>query len=198
MKDKLTLRNLLICVAFLFGLLVFIFSFLAAYRMADGSDWTQVNTIIWGARTSVSSDGSSHTVAPEDADKAVALSVVGAFLVLLGAVCALVIALVGDKFLKDEKVRKIVLFVAGGFMVLGGVFTFFTQNGYEQVNIVDKLVNPMTGAKIYPTVADYRKAMKDAGLTLHCALPVISGILAILGGGAVVASQFVPDKKLGK
>ena len=188
MKDKLTLRNLLIWVAGLFGILVFVFSFITAYRLSHGSDWTQINGIIWGARTTTMSDGSSHTAAPEDATKALGLPLVGAILVFLGAVCAVVVSLFGEKFLKDEKIRKIVLFVAGGFMVLGGVFTFFTMGAFEELQAKEGNV----------TVQQYRDALAALGMKASCGLPIVSGILAILGGGAVVASQFVPDKKLGK
>ena len=190
MKDKLTLRNLLICIAFLFGLLVFIFSFITAYRTTHGSDWTQLNGIIWGARTTIASDGSSYTAPAKDATRALALPIVGALLAFIGGLCAFVIALFGGKIFKDEKIRKIILFVAGGFMVLGGIFTFFAQNGYEQY-IVDN--NPL-----YNTVQQYRDAVTKAGFTISCGLPIVSGILAILGGGAVIGSQFIPDKKLGK
>ena len=101
-------------------------------------------------------------------------------------------SLFGDKLFKNEKIGKIVLFVAGGFMVLGGVFAFFAQGQFEQLNYVD------TSHGAIKSVEEYRKMIADAGFKISCALPVISGILAILGGGAVVASQFVPDKKLGK
>ncbi len=192
MKDKLTLRNILIWCAGLFGILVFIFSFLAAYRLTQGADWSEARTFIWGARTTVYSDGSSQTVSPENAAKAAPLPIVGAFLVLVGALCAVCMSLFGDKLFKNEKVGKIVLFVAGGFMVLGGVFAFFAQGQFEQLNYVD------TSHGAIKSVEEYRKMIADAGFKISCALPVISGILAILGGGAVVASQFIPDKKLGK
>ena len=35
--------------------------------------------------------------------------------------------------------------------------------------------------------------MKQMNAKISCALPVVSGILAILGGGAAVVSQFVKE-----
>lgn len=191
MKKILTLRNVLILSAVLFGLLVFIFSFVAAFRLTpENGQWSENLGIIWGSRTVKNYDGSSHTVAPEDAYKGLALPIIGAILVFLAAICACLVVFLGDKisFLKDEKVRKIVLFVCGGLFVLGGIFTFFTQAQLEAQMAKDNGI----------TVNDLHDLWKNLGYKPSCGLPIVSGILAILGGGAIVASQFIADKQLAK
>ena len=185
MKKFFTVRNILISAACFLGLLVFIFSFITAYRSTNGNDWSQINGIIWGARTTVYSDGSSQTVAPEDATKALALPLIGALLAFIGGLCAFLVALFGNKLFKNETVGKVVLFVAGGLMILGGVFTFFTQGAFESYLAKEAGI----------TVEDYKKALELLGSKVSCGLPIVSGILAILGGGAVVVSQFIPEKK---
>ena len=183
---KLPLRNVLIfCAAFL-AVLVFVFSFLTSIRFANGSgNWNEWKGIIWGAGRINYNDGSAQILANDDKLGAIALPLVGAILVFLGGVCAVVTSLV----VKDQKVAKIVLFAAAGLLVLGGVFSFFVQNGFYQAYATKHGIS-VENAKSLLTSLGYDK--------VSCGLPVVSGILAILAGGAVAASQFVPDKKLGK
>lgn len=182
MKKLLTLRNVLILVGVLFGLLVFIFSFLAAFRLtANDGSWSQYQGIVWGARTVKNSDGSSHTYAADDALKALALPLVGAILALVGALCACVVLFLGDKLFKDEKVAKIVLLAAGGLLVLGGVFAFFTQGQFEAALAKEAGVS----------VQDLHDLWNTLKQKPSCALPIVSGILAILGGGSIAVSQFL-------
>ena len=189
MKKLLTLRNVLILSAALFGLLVFLFSFMAAYRVVPSNDhWSQAQVFIWGSRTTLNWDGSSHTVAAKDAEKALGLPIVGAILALLASAGLVVVVLLGDKLFKDEKLRKIVLFVLAGLLVLAGVFTFFAQMQFE--------TNQAKEANM--TLKEYRDLMKDMNMKVSCGLPIVSGILAVLGGGAVTASQFIQDKQLAK
>ncbi len=181
---KLTLRNVLICCAALLAILVFVFSFLTSLRVTNGGNWAEYKNIIWGCGRINHDDGSAQILANDDKIGAAALPLVGAILVLLGGVGALVVSLV----VKDEKIGKIVLFACGGLLVLGGVFCFFGENGFIEA----------IAKKNGITVEQARNLLTMGGSTISCGLPIVSGILAILGGGAVVASQFVPDKKLGK
>ncbi len=189
MKDKLTLRNLLICIGGFFGILVFIFSFLPAVRYTNAMADAEYLHILWGA-DAVKNMANGKVEPLQGADKLgpSVLALVGTILVILGTVCAIVMIFLGEKIFKDEKIRKIVLFVAGGLIVLGGIFTFFTLEGfYSEV-----------AKKAGITVEQYKKQLEAANTTVSCGLPIVSGILAILGGGAVIGSQFIPDKKLGK
>lgn len=192
MKEKFTLRNALICCAFVFALAVFVMSFLAAFRYTYTMMGDHDNTIygiIWGANSykSVTSLGGVTNIAEGKYDKpydAAALGLVGTLLVFVGAIAAVVLAL----FMKEGKVRKIALLVAGGVVVVGAVLTFFTVESfyasYAKANNT--------------TVADVKQMLNDVNAKVHCALPIIMGILGLVSGGAIVCSQFVADKKLGK
>ena len=193
MKNKLTLRNVMICVGVLFGLLVFVFSFLAAYRVSAGEKWIEYQTTIWGIGRVNHNDGSAEILANADRTQALALPLIGAILALVGALCTCTLVFVGDKLIKDEKVRKIVMFVAGGFMVLGGVFTFFADGAMKA-----EFVRWSGASNFDSVVATWKLALVSSSISQSYALPIVSGILGVLGGGAIVCSQFVSDKKLGK
>ena len=183
---KLTLRKILLLAAAFVGVLVFVFSFVAAYRIVPSNNqWQQVNTFIWGARTTINYDGSSITASPDDALKAVALPIVGAILAILAGICLCVMVFAGEKLIKDKKIRMIVVLCAAGLLVLSGIFMFFARYGFENKNMVD--------GTLYKTVKDYREALAQVNIKVSCALPVVSGVLAILGGGAAVVSQFVKE-----
>lgn len=192
MKNKLTLRNVLVCCAFLFALVVFVMSFLAAYRYTYNSVGANDNTvygIIWGANSykNVQTILNNVTVTQGKYDKPydpAAMGLVGTLLVFVGALAALVVSLV----LKESKVRKYVLIGCGALVVVGAVLTFFTVESfyasYAKANNT--------------TVKDVKDYLASLGAKVHCALPIIMGILGIVSGGAIVCSQFVSDKKLGK
>lgn len=199
MKKFLTLRNVLIAAGTLLGVLVFIFSFLAVCRTegtALGTSYvSKVHGIIWGGYKSVTVSGNSTNIQKYDkADPACVLPLIGSIMILLGAVCACLVVFLGDKisFLKDEKVRKIVLLVCGGMMVLGGIFWFFINLSYANAMVRDAKAN---GFNDY-TQKDALDALKDAKASYG--LVIVGGILAVLGGGAIVASQFIADKQLAK
>ena len=185
MKKFFTLRNILVCAGAFLGLLIFVFSFLTALRFTNGNDWNEYKGIIWGCRTVAFSNGSSITSSADDALKALGLPLVGAILALVAALGAAVLVLFGDKLFKNEKVSKIALIVCGGLLVLGGVFAFFTQESFIKVAADEAGIS----------VENYKKALEIAGTKISCGLPVVSGILGILGGAAIVVSQFLPNKK---
>lgn len=186
MKGKLTLRNILVLVGVLFGLLVFIFSFLAAYRVSAGEKWVEYQSVIWGIGRINYYDGSAKILADADKSQALALPLVGAILALVGALCACVLVFVGDKLFKDEKIRKIVFFVAGGLLILGGIFTLFADGAakteFARWNGVDTFDD---------VISLWKVALLSSSVAQSFALPIVSGILGILGGGAIVGSQFL-------
>lgn len=187
MKKFLTLRNVLICAGAFLALLVFIFSFVAELRAVNpGGDFSNLN-FIWGG-TKVRNNATGAIADSGDGVGVVVLPMLGAILSILGGLCAVVIALCGDKLFKNEKVAKIVLLVAGGLIVLGGVFTLFAKEGY--------IGNVAREEGI--TVEQYKAWIQSQNITLKCGLPIVSGILGIVGGGAIILSQFVQEKSLAK
>lgn len=192
MKDKLTLRNVLVCCAFVLALAVFVMSFLAAFRYTYafmGDQDRTIYNIIWGANRykNISVVGGTTTISEGNFDKpygAAAMGLVGTLLVFVGALAALVVSLV----LKESKVRKYVLIGCGALVVVGAALTFFTVESFyascAKANDV--------------TVKDIKDNLASMNAKIHCALPIIMGILGVVSGGAIVCSQFVSDKKLGK
>ena len=85
----------------------------------------------------------------------------------------------------SEQIKKIGFIVCGGLLVLGGIFTFFTAEGF--------IAN--VAAKAGGTAQQVKDMWAALNAKTSCGLPIVSGILAILGGGAICASQFVPDKQ---
>ena len=183
MKGKLTLRNVLICAGAFLAILVFVFSFLTALRSTSSFGDMESLNVIWGSTQAkdIASGKISDLPQPQ---KALGLPLVGAIMVLVGGLCALVMALFGEKLIKDEKVRKIVVLVAAGLVVLGGVFQFFVVSAYISSQAKEAGV----------TVEQYKKQLETMGVTLSSAMSIVSGILAVLGGGAICASEFVKSK----
>ena len=199
MKKLLTLRNVLIAAGAFLGILVFVFSFLAVCRTegsALGTSWvSKEHGIIWGAYKSVTVSGNNTNIHKYDkANPACVLPLIGSIMIILGALCAVLVVLLGDNlsFLKDEKVRKIVLLACAGMMVVGGIFWFFINLSYANAMVRDAKAN---GINDY-TTQDALDALKDAKASY--ALVIVGGILAVLGGGSIAASQFLADKNLAK
>ncbi|MBO6280873.1 MAG: hypothetical protein J6M95_04800 [Bacilli bacterium] len=163
MKKYLTLKNLLICCGAFLALLVFIFSFLASLRVTNGSNWAEYKGIIWGVARINYSDGSADILAQADRIGASVLALIGSILVILGGICAVVLALVGNKFLND-KLLKIFLIVCGGLIVLGGIFTFFAEGGHYAAG----------AQKAGVSVDDYKSLLTIGGSTVSCALPIVT------------------------
>lgn len=195
MKKLLTLRNLLICGAFLFALLVFIFSFVTNVRFLD-SDGTLTGkffNVVWGSKKQEAYMG-SVTVALDEKYNALALPLIGSLLVFLAGACAVVVALFGGKLFKNEKVAKIVLFVCAGLMVVGAVFIFLTTANLFDVIARKNYDSLPAEYQAHTSVEEIKKQMKEAGGSMQSAMSIVSGILAILAGAAVAVSQFVKEK----
>ncbi len=191
MKKLFTLRNVLILAGALLAILVFVFSFLAVCKTEGdllGTHYvSRVYNIIWGANKSKTVAGNNTEIRKfDEAYPAAGLPLVGAILVLVGGLCALVVVLLGDKLFKNEKVAKIVLLAAGGLMLVGGVFHFFINSAFADVMV--KQANSE-----HFTKQDALDMLKDEKASYG--LVIVSGILAVLGGLSIAASQFLPNKK---
>lgn len=190
MKEKLTLRNLLLCFVALFGLLVFIFSFVTNVKAlnADGNWQATYNSVIWGCKE-YTYKGFLDVIVKDSANfKALGLPLVGSILVFVGALAAFCISLC----LKKEKAVKIVLVLVAVVMIVGGVFVILTPLSFFNT------MAAKTAAELNITVDQAKELMKAQGGTLTSPLAIVSGILAILGGIAACVSVFFGEKKLVK
>lgn len=187
MKKFLTVKHCLACVAALFGVLVFVFSFLTALKSYTntGDLYQKMYNIIWGSKKATVYIPAEVTVELAEGSRigALALPLIGTFLVLAGGVGACVAA-----FVCPEK--KVLVWVLAALMIVGAVFVALTplfafnamaQKQYEGMK------------EFYPniTLEQVKEQMKAAGGSLKAPLSIVSAVLAVLGGGAACASSFV-------
>ena len=154
MKKFLTLRNVIKFGAVVLGLVAFFFMF--------GNQLTATGKIT----------GEPYVITYDKAlfgDGGAVLSFVGYILMALG--CAVTLTAVFAK--GGEMTKKIIVYTAGGLLVLGAIFVFLE-------------------------VAVYRGVSLDLYKISFRAMPIIAGVLGVVAGLAVVASEFVPDQQLVK
>ena len=192
MKEKLTLRNVVIWGAAFLGVLFFFLSFAAKSYMniVDGGyafSYRFCNAFWNGSRIEVYTNGMYISELPL-VGKPFALPIIGLILLLLTSIGSVVISLV----LKDEKIKKFVLIGAGVLAVVGGVFIFFGGETGPRTYIYAE-----TNGQGLNDVKHWENALRAEGFTWGLRpLGVIIGVFAILVGGAFAASPFLPEKKL--
>ena len=190
MKEKLTLRNVILWSASLIGLVVFCVSFAIKGVFEVGGDRMVFNNIIWGS-TSGTMRGETQPMSYILGFERLHANVFG----LLGVIFALVaaIALVLSVFvIKNEKISKIVVFSAAGLMLLGGIFQFLIVPGIENSIASTYIAMGANPAEAQAEAKEIAMWAKLSGGSIVCALFTIFGAL-----GAAL-SQFIPDKKLAK
>ena len=190
MKERLTLRNVVIWGAAFIGLLFFFLSFAVSAKLTFAeenhfAEYTFGNAI-WNGGSIVGKDNGRVIVEGTVQGSPFALPIVGIVLVLVSALAAAIISFA----VKDEKIKKYALIGAGVLSVTGGIFVFFVGetavrtycflSGYPLSKLDDlKNILKLNGAEWGPG-----------------ALGIITGIFSILSGCAYATSQFLPDKKL--
>ena len=192
MKKFLTLRNIVLCAGALLLLVAFFLSFGAKATGVEMGMKSAYNNIIWGC-DSLTINGETHTLAEImgfKAAKPAALPLVGLILMLVAALGAVVVAL----FVKKPWAKWVVLALAV-LAVAGAVFQFFAMQGFcrgmvlaiaEKNGVTDKQA-------IEEAYNTYLQKMKDADVKFT--MSTVMGVLGIVGGLAVGASQFLPEKK---
>ena len=190
MKEKLTLRNIIIVSAAFLGLLVFCLSFAAkGFVHYDGMDVTIFNCV-WHPAKIVYTDGIHvETMILKEGQYAIfALPLIGAILALVAGIGAVVVAIV----IKDKKVSMIALIVCGVLAITGGVFMFFVRETAFRT-----LLMAETGS-IDNIPYWKQKFIEIHGSYSNGALAYILGVMGILAGAALGAAPFLPEKKLAK
>ena len=194
MKEKLTLRNVIIWGAAFLGLLFFFLTFAVkaqVYGYGEGEKVAYVFTnAIWGGNTIEIYMNGSLLQSGAAAGKPFILPIIGVILLLVAVIGAVLVSFL----VKDNKLSKILLIVAGGLAIVGGVFVFFVGE-----SALRSFAYLMGGEEALNDMASVRAEMKEAGF--HDgprALGIIIGIVAILVGGSFAAAPFLPEKKLVK
>ena len=190
MKEKLTLRNIIICSAAFIALLIFCLSFaVKAHIEIEGAHY-RFFTAVWHIEKVVGVENGhiETTMLPKEYTSLFALPLVGFILALVAGIGAVVIALL----IKNEKLSKILILVCAVLMIAGGVFMFFVG---ESAIRTFTLANGGTLAH----VTEMKEVMKELGGKYYTgALGIICGVLSILAGAVMGVFQFLPDKKLAK
>ena len=192
MKEKLTLRNFIIWGAAFLGLLFFFLTFAATARMSftEGGHTVvyKFSHAIWSCNHADVYDNGAFAASGYIHGKPFILPILGAILILLAALGTVAISF----FIKDEKLRKILLIVAGSLSILGGVFVFFVGE-----SAIRSFVNEVQGNLDH--LEEIKQEFKNSGGKIGPGgFSVIIGIVAILVGGSFAAAPFLPEKKLVK
>ena len=191
MKKFLTLKNILVCVGALFGILVFALSFADGMKGVMEGDEARIPNIVWGStKLFITSSGQTITFSFYDGfgvanSGILALPFIGVLLALLSAIGACVVLFI----VKDAKVQKIALLVCGGLLLLGGVFQFFAGAMFP-----NQVANKMINAGVIPE--SNRELVYRMFANMHANAAVyLTGVFGVLGGAAIAVSQFLPEKK---
>ena len=192
MKEKLTLRNVVILSAAFLGLLFFCLSFAAkSYLNANEGGYLMsyrfVNAFWSGNQVEIYTNG-VYISTLALVGKPFALPIIGLVLLLICSIGAVVVSFV----LKNEKARKFALIGAGALAIIGGVFIFFGgETGprsflYSEIGSLDN-------------IGYWESVLKENGHTWGLrGLGVTIGVISILVGCAFGVAPFLPERKLGK
>ena len=192
MKEKLTLRNVIIWGAAFLGLLFFFLSFAVkaqVYGYGEGEKVAYVfENAIWGGKTLQIYLNDRLIESGASAGKPFILPIIGVILLLVAVIGAVLVSFL----VKDSKLAKILLIVAGALAIVGGVFVFFVGE-----SAVRSLAYLMGGDEALKQLDVFKAEMHANGFKAGSrALGVILGIVAILVGGSFAAAPFLPEKKL--
>ena len=193
MKKFLTLRNIVLCCGALFLLVAFFISFAAKVTAYNGGYTQSYNNIVWGCN-SFTLNGEKHALVDlgmgiEKADPAI-LPLIGLILMLLAAIGAALVALLVKKpWAKWVVVGLAVLAIAGA------IFQFFAMQGFLRgmINAMARALGVTDKEAIEQEYQSALEGMKEQGA--RTTVSTLMGIFGIVGGLAVGASQFLPEKK---
>lgn len=192
MKKFFTLRNIVLCCGALFLLVAFFLSFAARLSFSIGEHSAVVKNIVWGANKLIT-DGTEVPFEDgfgiEKAGPAV-LPFVGIILMILAAIGAILVAL----FVKAPWAKWVVVGLAV-VAIAGAVFQFFA---FDQT--IRAIINQTAKEAGVTDKEQIKKAIEEAKemygeLNPKATVNVIMGVLGIVGGLTVCASQFLPEKK---
>ena len=180
MKKFFTLRNIMILCGVFVLILGFCLSFAVKGVLEGGGGHVELPGVLYGAKYA---NSNGHIIGIDKKYRYFdALPVIGYILALLGAIAAVVFALV----LKNEKTRKIAVIVAAALALVGAILSMITLLPATHAYAKSCGMTYEQGKQMLDSLGVVEKAS---------ALNIIMGILGILGAAAIGASQFLPEKK---
>ena len=190
MKERLTLRNVVIWVAAFIGILFFCLSFAASANLVFNAETVTADysfkNVIWDGGHIIGKANGRVVVDGKVASSLFALPLVGIILVLVSALAAVIISFA----VKNDKIKKFALIGAGVLSITGGIFVFF---------VGETAIRTYCVLSQYPLsdLDKFKGMMESAGGKWGPdGLVVVIGIFSILSGCAYAISQFLPEKKL--
>ena len=193
MKKFFTLRNIVLFAGALLILMAFFFTFGAKLTITQDGYSGSYNNIVWGCKD-VTTEGARVTIYElmgVNRIQPAVLPCIGAFLMLVGAIGAVVAGL-----LLKNKVGLIVVIACAVVALAGGVFQFFAYTAFLRAMIMTEF----KANNYKPTAEEIKEAFQNikAGvdsLNPRIGMSIASGIIGILGALAACASRFLPEKK---
>ena len=190
LKEKLTLRNVVIFAASLIGIVFFCLTFAIKgyYQFVESGDTTRVvfNNILWdGTSTTTYFNGKIEGSSRFLKSGAFPLSIIGAVLLLVCSLGMPVVALL----VKNEKIKKYVSLGAGVAVIASGIFIFFVGETIVRTVCLNYL----------GSLDDLSEFKKSLAATYGAgAMASVVGVFTIIVGCAFGVSPFLPEKKLVK
>ena len=190
MKEKLNLRNVVFWGIALSLLVLFLTSFAASTSFKGTIEGDRIemvfSNVIWGCKSysgTVNGAGYANLLGKPVAN---AFGLIGVILLLLASAGIVLVTLL----LKDEKIKRILIFVAGGVVAIGGVLLFFVSQAswycLKQSMLDEGIATDISTLKAY-----------YAGFKSISGYGIAAGIISILLGCSAIATLlFVPEKKL--
>ena len=193
MKKFLTLKNIVLCSGALLLLVAFFLSFGATAHGTNHGVASSYDNIVWGCN-SLTIDGVKHPLSELMPGlvraKPAALQLTGIILMLVAAIGAALVALL----VKKPWAKWIVVGLAV-VAVAGAVFQFFALQGFVRgmVNAMAENLGITDKEAIEQEYKEFLKNAREDGVKIT--MNIVMGVLGIIGGLAVGASQFLPEKK---
>lgn len=165
----------------LLALIAVILVAVASVQGAHGTTTIVIKGITFGAYESVIADSGISMTTKLDFGPAI-MPLLGWILILLGLLCGVCLAFFGEKLFKNTKLVKILLLVAAGLVLVGGVFQFFALSSFVHAG-----VRAHGG-----TYEDAMESLKQMNASVP--LCIVGGILSILGAASLAVREFLPEK----
>ena len=192
MKEKLTLRNIIVWSAAFLAVLFFCLSFAATSHFIVPDSSGEVKYVflnsVWKADTFKGYVDGKYEIEMSVTGSPYALPIVGLILVLVAAIGAVLTSFL----FKEKKIRIIASIACAVLAIVGGVFTFFVGETAIRTFCVMALGS-------LDKLDLLKQAYSEAGATWGSGvLPIIMGVVFILSGCAYAVSAFLPEKKSAK
>ena len=194
MKKVLTLRNVIVWAGALLLLVAFFLSFGAKMSIIMDGVQFSYNGIVWGSN-SVTMGGVTVPVSKMEigVDKLLPSGalLVGVILMLVASIAAVVIGL-----LVKKPWAKWVVLGCAAVAITGAIMQFVAKDSFAHayVNTLMKAEGITDKAAIDEAFKQFRYSMDQYGAKVT--LPIVSGVLGLIGALAIGGAQFLPEKEL--